>query len=63
MIVDVAYPEGSVGMFGTPIKLSATPADARGHAPRLGQHTAEVYAELLGLDAAALDELRSMGAV
>lgn len=63
MIVDVAYAAGKVGMFGTPIKLSATPADPRGHAPALGQHNHQVYAELLGLDADALDELKKTGAV
>jgi CoA:oxalate CoA-transferase len=50
-------------MFGTPIKLSVTPADACGHAPRLGQHNAEVYAELLGIDADALQQLKAQGVV
>ena len=63
MIVDVQYPEGKVGMFGTPIQLSATPADAAGHAPRLGQHNARVYADLLGIDADELQRLKSVGAV
>lgn len=63
MIVDVQYPEGKVGMFGTPIKLSATPADAAGYAPRLGQHNAGVYADLLGIDADELQRLKSAGAV
>lgn len=63
MIVEVEYPEGRVGMFGTPIKLSRTRADACGPAPRLGQHNAEVYADLLGLDAEELQRLKSMGAV
>jgi CoA:oxalate CoA-transferase len=63
MIVDVRYPEGNVGMFGTPIKLSATPADVAGHAPRLGQHNALVYEELLGIDGDELQRLKSAGAV
>ena len=63
MIVDVEYPEGRIGMFGTPIKLSRTQADARGRAPRLGEHNAGVYAELLGLGADELQRLRSLGAV
>jgi CoA:oxalate CoA-transferase len=61
--VDVDYPEGRVGMFGSPIKLSGTPTDARGHAPRLGQHNAEVYADLLGIDPEELQRLKSLGAV
>jgi crotonobetainyl-CoA:carnitine CoA-transferase CaiB-like acyl-CoA transferase len=63
MIVDVDYPQGRVGMFGTPIKLSGTPADARGTAPRLGQHNAEVYADLLGIDSDELQRLKTLGAV
>jgi CoA:oxalate CoA-transferase len=63
MIVNVDYAEGRVGMFGTPIKLSATPANASGHAPRLGQHNSEVYAELLGIDAETLKNLKSRGVV
>lgn len=63
MIVDVDYPQGRVGMFGTPIKLSGTPADARGTAPRLGQHNAEVYADLLGIDSDELQRLKTSGAV
>jgi crotonobetainyl-CoA:carnitine CoA-transferase CaiB-like acyl-CoA transferase len=63
MIVDVDYPQGRVGMFGTPIKLSGTPADARGTAPRLGQHNAEVYADLLGIDSQELQRLKTLGAV
>ncbi|MCD9005986.1 CoA transferase [Luteimonas sp. XNQY3] len=63
MIVDVEYPEGRVGLFGTPIKLSRTQARARGRAPRLGEHNADVYGELLGLDAAALQAMQSMGAI
>ncbi|UNK43266.1 CoA transferase [Luteimonas sp. S4-F44] len=63
MVVDVEYPEGRIGMFGTPIKLSRTQADARGRAPRLGEHNAGVYAELLGIDAEELQRLKSLGAV
>ncbi|MFT3762274.1 MAG: CoA transferase [Pseudoxanthomonas sp.] len=63
MIVDVDYPEGRVGLFGTPIKLSRTPAEACGLAPRLGQHNERVYADLLGLDAAELARLSAMGAI
>lgn len=63
MVVDVEYPEGRVGMFGTPIKLSRTQAEVRGRAPRLGEHNAGVYADLLGIDAEELQRLKSLGAV
>jgi crotonobetainyl-CoA:carnitine CoA-transferase CaiB-like acyl-CoA transferase len=42
--------------------LSATPGTIRRAAPGLGEHTAELLAEL-GLDADALNALRSQGVV
>ena len=43
-------------------KSSACRIGVRGRAPRVGEHNAEVFAEL-GLDAAALDALASQGIV
>ncbi|MFT4255777.1 MAG: CoA transferase [Pseudoxanthomonas sp.] len=63
MIVDVQYPEGRAGLFGTPIKLSNTPAEACGLAPRIGEHNARVYADLLGLGDAELASLKAQGAI
>ena len=63
MIVEVDYPEGRAGLFGTPIKLSRTPAQAHGLAPRLGEHNRQVYADLLGLDEAELARLKAGGAI
>lgn len=40
MIVDVEYPDlGTLRTFGQPVKLTRTPADARGIAPGVGEHT------------------------
>jgi crotonobetainyl-CoA:carnitine CoA-transferase CaiB-like acyl-CoA transferase len=47
MVVEVAHPgHGVVRMAGCPVKLSDTPAAVRRPAPRLGEHTEEVLAEL-----------------
>jgi succinyl-CoA:(S)-malate CoA-transferase subunit B len=39
--------------------MSETPGTIRSLGPRLGEHTDEVLAEWLGLDAARLSDLRS----
>ncbi|HKF19770.1 MAG TPA: CoA transferase [Candidatus Dormibacteraeota bacterium] len=48
MLVEVAQPDGSrpVVLAGPPIKLTRTPAGVYRRAPRLGEHTAEVLAEV-----------------
>ena len=55
---------GPLKMQGTFPKLSATPSSVRRPAPAsVGQHNAEVYGELLGLDATALAELAAAGTI
>ncbi len=56
---------GGVAAFGTPLKLSRTPASIRLHAPRLGEDTAAVLREHGCSDGeirAVLDSSRSTGA-
>jgi crotonobetainyl-CoA:carnitine CoA-transferase CaiB-like acyl-CoA transferase len=48
-LVDYDHPElGNLTLLGMPVKLSATPGDARGHAPELGEHTELLLTEMLG---------------
>ena len=55
---------GALKMQGIFPKLSATPGTIRRAAPaQVGQHNAEVYGELLGLDAGELGALAAAGAI
>jgi len=52
-----------VPLLSNPMRFSKTPITEYKAPPTLGQHTREVLSELLGIDDAALDALRSKGAV
>src|SRR5215469_4797503 len=59
MIVDVEYPtRGTYQTVGCPMKLSDSPAEIT-RPPLLGEHSAEVLRELCGVDAAAMQKLRT----
>jgi formyl-CoA transferase len=62
MSVELPHPlAGSVPLVGSPMKLSATPVRYELPPPTLGQHTEEVLAGLLGLDATEIAGLRRDG--
>ena len=53
----------TVKVIANPVRLSETPADYRIPPPLLGEHTDEVLRDRLGIEGAALAELRVKGVV
>lgn len=65
MLLEVMHPRiGKLRLAGSPVKLDSLP-EAREHRPPplLGEHTEQVLQEVLGVDAAALQQLRASGVV
>jgi crotonobetainyl-CoA:carnitine CoA-transferase CaiB-like acyl-CoA transferase len=54
---------GKVRMVGVPVRLSETPGSVRTPSPMLGEHTAEVLHELLGMSPKAVASLRDEGVI
>ena len=62
--VTVPHPiAGQLPLVASPMKLSATPMDYHLPPPMLGEHTDDILAATLGLDAAAIARLRADGVV
>ncbi len=62
-LVEIDHPRvGKLRVVGVPVRLSATPGAIRSPSPALGEHTAAVLHELLGLGDPEIDALRSAGA-
>jgi formyl-CoA transferase len=62
-IVELEHPRrGTYPMPTNPVRLSDSPTDVV-RAPLLGEHNAEIYVKLLGLDEAALEALRKDGVI
>jgi len=58
MKIEADHPTaGRIPLVANPIRLSQTPVEYRNAPPTLGQHTAEVLADLLGYDAAGIAAL------
>jgi formyl-CoA transferase len=63
-IVSTEHPSfGTLRMQNVAPRLSESPSSIRSPAPALGQHTAEVFRELLGIDTAALAAYQARGVV
>lgn len=64
MLVDVEHPViGTLPLPNTPVKLSRTPGEIKGPSPSVGQHTDEVFGELLGASPEELTRLREAGVI
>jgi crotonobetainyl-CoA:carnitine CoA-transferase CaiB-like acyl-CoA transferase len=63
-LVEVDHPEmGTVTLPRSPIRYEGSPMPSLVPSPALGQHTAEVLDEWLGLGPSEVADLRSAGAV
>ena len=63
-LIDVDHPKiGPIKIVGPVAKLSETPATIRTTSPSLGEHTAEVLRDFLGLSADAIAALRVDGVI
>jgi formyl-CoA transferase len=64
MTVSVTDPDGRpVDLVGSPFQIAGSSSPAVKYPPLLGQHTAEVLKEFVGLDDAAVAGLRAKGVV
>jgi crotonobetainyl-CoA:carnitine CoA-transferase CaiB-like acyl-CoA transferase len=63
-LVEIDHPRaGKLRVVGVPVRLSATPGSIHAPSPALGEHTAAVLRELLGLGTQEIDALRAAGAL
>jgi crotonobetainyl-CoA:carnitine CoA-transferase CaiB-like acyl-CoA transferase len=61
MVQEVEYPGGTrARVIGPPVKMSLTPPEVRGRAPRKGEHSAEVLAQA-GYSEAEIAAMRAAG--
>jgi formyl-CoA transferase len=63
-IVRLTHPDlGEFAMHNVVPKLSDSPGRVRHVGPELGEHTEDIYRDLLGLDDGAIASLRSAGVI
>jgi formyl-CoA transferase len=62
MVQTMEHPAGTYDVPGNPVRLSASEVDIT-RAPLLGEHSAEVYADLLGLGDDEIEKLRADGVI
>jgi CoA:oxalate CoA-transferase len=63
-LVENTHPvAGAIRMTGPPVRMSDTPGAVRTPAPLLGEHTADVLKNRLGLTDAEVAQLQSAGVI
>ena len=64
MLVEVAHAKyGAIHLVGVPYKYSASPCDIRQPPPMLGEHTAAVLREKLGMSGEDIASLQAQAVV
>ena len=64
MIQDVTHDiAGTIAISNTPVRMSRSESGIKGPPPNMGQHTADVLGELLGMSEADVEALESQGVV
>jgi crotonobetainyl-CoA:carnitine CoA-transferase CaiB-like acyl-CoA transferase len=66
MIAQIPHPNPKISQYrqaNVPVQMSGTPMRIARHAPMLGEHTAEVLSDILGLDEQQIAGLRTNGIV
>lgn len=64
MVIKVEHPvAGAIKMVASPLKISTTPPTVRLPPPMLGEHSAQILDELLGMDDLSIAELHSTGVI
>ncbi len=62
--IDLSHPlKARLGLVGSPLRLSASPVRYASAPPLLGEHTERVLADLLGLDADHVAQLKADGVI
>ncbi len=63
-VLEMPHPvAGKVRLIASPLRFSETPVEYRDPPPVLGQHTAEILRDILGMDEAAIGALAGRGVV
>ncbi len=64
MLIEMDHPTiGKLPLVGSPLKFGDTPVEYRIPPPRLGENTAGILNEILGIPSSTADDLKSRGVI